>query len=101
MRKDKYKIQIGDILYEASLMRNKVIEYKIVDISVENYFLSREYKVIFKVEYKLGDLEFTSEKYLGDVIQWFDTIEEAEEELERLKLAYKTELKRYINEHGL
>lgn len=101
MRKDKHKIQIGDILYEVSLMRNKVIEYKIVDISVENYSYIREYKVVFKVEYKLDDLEFTSEKYLGDVIQWFDTIEEAEEELERLKLAYKTELKRYINEHGL
>lgn len=101
MRKDKYKIQIGDILYEASLMRNKVIEYKIVDAFVENYLYSGGYKVIFKVEYKLGDSEFTSEKYLGDVIQWFDTKEEAEEELERLKLAYKTELKRYINEHGL
>ena len=101
MRKNKHKIQIGDILYEVSLMRNKVIEYKIVDIFLENYSYVREYKVVFKVEYKLGDLEFTSEKYLGDVIQWFDTIEEADEELERLKLAYKTELERYINEHGL
>lgn len=81
MRKDKYKIQIGDILYEASISYGRVIEYKIVDVFVENYFLSGGYKVIFKVEYKLGESEFTSEKYLGDVTQWFDTKEEAEEEL--------------------
>lgn len=85
MRKDKYKIQIGDILYEASISYDRVIEYKIVDVFVENYFLSGGYKVIFKVEYKLGESEFTSEKYLGDVTQWFDTKEEAEEQLEHIR----------------
>ncbi len=35
MKKDKYKIQIGDVLYEPSKMYGKVIEHKILDYSEE------------------------------------------------------------------
>lgn len=48
MRKDKYKYQIGDILYEASTSYVKVFAWKIVDIFVENYVGGP--KVIFRVE---------------------------------------------------
>lgn len=37
MRKDKNKIQIGDVLYEISKMYGTVIEWEIVDIYLEDY----------------------------------------------------------------
>ena len=37
MKKDKYKIQIGDVMFEASKMYHKVIQHVIRDIYFEQY----------------------------------------------------------------
>lgn len=76
MRKDKYKYQIGDVLYEPSRMYKRIITWKIVYIVVEEYV--HDYKTIFVVE---SDTLRKATKYLTDVIRWRDTIEEAIEEL--------------------
>lgn len=76
MRQNKYKYQIGDILYEPSKMYNRVIEWQIVDIFVEEYVGG--YKTLFGV--KSNTLGKTT-KFLTDIIHWCDTCEEAIEEL--------------------
>lgn len=77
MRKDKHKYQIGDILYEPSKMYNRVIEWKIVDIFVEEYVGG--YKSIFIVNNSNTLVKTT--KFLTDIIHWCDTCEEAIKEL--------------------
>lgn len=72
MRKNKYKIQIGDVLYEASKMYGKVIEWRINDIFVEHYMGGD--KTILTVE---SPVYGRSEKFLSDVTHWHDTDEEA------------------------
>lgn len=84
MRKDKYKYQIGDILYEASTSYVKVFAWKIVDIFVENYVGGP--KVVFRVE---RDTEngwiWARDRYLSDIQMMYDTQKEAEEELNEWK----------------
>ncbi len=75
MKKDKYKIQIGDVLYEPSKMYGKVIEHKILDIYFENYVSG--YKTIVVTESYLGK----SSRFSADVLHWLDTAEKAEEVL--------------------
>ena len=72
MRKDKHKYQIGDVLYEPSKMYKRVITWQIVDILVEEYVSG--YKPIFVCESKSFD---RAEKFLTDIIHWFDTCDEA------------------------
>ena len=78
MRKNKFKIQIGDVLYEASETYHRVIEWKIKDIFVEHYIGGN--KTIFTVE---SPVFGRSEKFLGTVAYWHDTYEEAEKALMR------------------
>lgn len=75
MRKEKHKIQIGDVLYEPSKMYGKVIEHKIVDIFFEGYVLG--WKTMVVTESCLG----RSTKFCSDVLHWSDTREAAEEDL--------------------
>lgn len=75
MKKDKYKIQIGDVLYEPSKMYGKVIEHKILDIYFDNYVSG--YKTIVVTKSYLGK----SSRFSADVLRWFDTEEKAEEVL--------------------
>lgn len=75
MKKDKYKIQIGDVLYKPSKMYGKVIEHKILDIYFENYVSG--YKTIVVTESYLGK----SSRFSADVLHWLDTAEKAEEVL--------------------
>lgn len=78
MRKDKYKLQIGDVLYQASVSDVRVIEWEIVDIFVEDYVSG--YKTIFVVK---SDLFGCATKFFGDIILWHDSFEEAEEKLKK------------------
>lgn len=76
MRKDKYKWQIGDIVYEASKSYKKVFRYEIVDILVENYLSNP--KTIFVV--LVNHDEWVREKFMSDIVNGdcYDTREEAE-----------------------
>ena len=78
MRKDKYKIQRGDVLFEASKMYGKVIEWEIKDIFVEHYICND--KTIFVVE---SPVYGRCEKFHGDVAYWHNTPEEAEAALNK------------------
>ena len=72
-RQSKYKLQIGDVLYEPSKGRKKVIEWKIVNIFVEDYMCGS--KTILVVENEvLGKVH----KFLSDVRTWMDSAREAE-----------------------
>lgn len=70
-RKDKFKIQIGDILYEPSIMYGKVIKHEVIDCFVEDYISG--YKTIFVTKSYLG----ISCKFLNDIRAWCDTEEDA------------------------
>lgn len=72
MRKDKYKWQIGDIVYEASKSYGKVFEHEIVDIWIEDYLSGP--KTIVRV----NTGEWTKEKFMSDIVHYYNTREEAE-----------------------
>lgn len=48
MRKDRFKYQIGDVVYEPLEFERKIIEWKIIDIYVEDLIVSS--KTIFVIE---------------------------------------------------
>lgn len=77
MKKDKYKIQIGDVMFEASKMYNKVIQHTILDIYFEQYVSG--YKTVVVTESYLG----RHTKFASDVCNWYDTMNEAEEALNK------------------
>lgn len=76
MKKDKYKIQIGDLMCEASKMYGKVIQHTIKDIYFESYVTG--YKAVVVTDSCLG----IQHKFASDVVNWFDTVKEAERALE-------------------
>lgn len=71
MRADKYKIQIGDVLYQPIKAFKEVKKWEITNIFVEHYISGP--KTIFKVV--CNGIIYS--KFLGDVITWYDTEEEA------------------------
>ena len=77
MKKDKYKIQIGDLMFEASKMYNRVIQHMILDIYFEQYVTG--YKTVVVTDSYLG----RQNKYASDVCNWYDSAEEAEEALNK------------------
>ena len=79
MRQDKYKYQIGDVLYEASKTYHQVIEHKIIDIWVEDYIGGS--KTIFRTE----SPKWRYEKFFADIKAMFNTREAAEEALEKME----------------
>ena len=76
MRKNRFRIQTGDVLYESSKMYNKVIEWEIKNIFVEHYIGGD--KTIFLVE---SPVYGRQERFLSDVTHWYDTYKEAEKAL--------------------
>lgn len=76
MRKEKFKIQVGDVLYEPSIMYGKVIEHKVVNVFLKDYVSG--WKTMVVTESYIG----RGTKFCTDVINWFDTEEEAEKALE-------------------
>ena len=76
MRKEKFKIQVGDVLYEPSIMYGKVIEHKVVNVFLEDYVSG--WKTMIVTESYLG----IQHKYASDVVNWFDSAKEAEKALE-------------------
>lgn len=79
MRQNKNKLQVGDVLFEAFKMRKKVIEWKIVDIFVEDYMSGG--KVVFVAE---NAVYGRVERFISDVMYWHETYQEAHEFLREM-----------------
>ena len=78
MRKDKYKVQVGDTLYQASKSYNKVFAWKVSEIWIEDYIGGA--KTILRCTNGTWSEEF----FASDVKEWFDTREDAEKALKEL-----------------
>ena len=75
MKKDNYKIQVGDKLYQASKSYHKVFEWEILERWLEAYISG--YKTIVKCTNGTWVESF----FASDVIRLFATREEAEKAL--------------------
>lgn len=72
---DKYKIQIGDTLYQASTSYKKVFEWKILGIWLEEYL--NGFKTIVRCSNGIWAQEF----FASDVLDMYRTKEDAENAL--------------------
>lgn len=75
MRKDKYKIQVGDVLYEVNKWFNKVYEWKVLEIWLEDYVGGN------KTIVRCTNGTWTKEFFASDVIRFYSDKEEAEKAL--------------------
>lgn len=75
MVKEKYKIQIGDTLYQASKSYKKVFEWKLLDIWLEDYISGN------KTIVKCSNGSWTNEFFASDIIAMSRDREEAEAKL--------------------
>lgn len=72
MRKDKYKVQVGDELYQASKSYKKVFAWEVLAIWLEDYIGGT--KTILRCSNGTWIREF----FASDAREWFDTPEAAE-----------------------
>lgn len=70
--KDKYKIQIGDTLFEYNKGYRKIFEWKVLDIWVEDYISGG------KTIVKCSNSTWTQEFFASDVLHMYRNREEAE-----------------------
>lgn len=70
--KDKYKIQIGDTLYEYSKSYNKVFEWEVLDIWLEDYIGGN------KTIVKCSNGTWTKEFFVSDILAMYRSKETAE-----------------------
>lgn len=73
--KDRYKIQIGDVLYENSKSYNKIFEWKVIDIWLEDYISGN------KTIVKCSNGSWTKEFFVSDILAMYKTREEAQAKL--------------------
>lgn len=78
MRKDQYKVQVGDRLYQASKSYNKVFTWMVLEIWLEDYITG------VKTIVRCTNGAWTKEFFVSDVKEWFDTREEAEKALKEM-----------------
>ena len=69
--KDKYKIQIGDVLFEYSKSYHKIFEWKLLDIWLEDYIGGN------KTIVKCSNGTWTKEFFVADILAMSRTREEA------------------------
>ena len=78
MRKVKYKVQVGDELYQASKSYKKVFAWKVLAIWLEDYIGGT------KTILRCSNGTWIQEVFASDVKEWFDTREEAEAALKEM-----------------
>ena len=78
MRKDQYKVQEGDTLYQASKSYNKVFAWRVLEIWLEDYISG------VKTILRCTNGTWTKEFFASDVKEWFDTREEAVKALKEM-----------------
>lgn len=74
---NKNEIRIGDVLYEPSIMCNRVIEHKIVDLYMDKYISG--WGPIITTESQLG----RNSRFASDITHWCLTKEDAQKELDK------------------
>ena len=72
MRKEKYKVQVGDVLYQASKSYKKVFAWKVIAIWLEDYISGT------KTVLSCSNGTWAEEFFASDVREWFDMREDAE-----------------------
>lgn len=75
--KDKYKIQIGDVLFEYSKSYHKIFEWKVLDIWLEDYIGGN------KTIVKCSNGTQTKEFFVSDILAMCRSREEAEAKLRK------------------
>lgn len=75
--KDKYKIQIGDVLFEYSKSYHKIFEWKVLDIWLEDYIGGN------KTIVKCSNGTCTKEFFASDILVMCRSREEAEKKLRK------------------
>ena len=83
MRNAKFEITIGDEVFEASKMYNKVIGWKITGIKLEKYVSG--WKTIVRLENTYNFFGGAT-KFLSDVLHMYETKEDAEKALSGEKI---------------
>ena len=78
MRKDKYKVQVGDVLYQASKSYKKGFAWKVIAIWLEDYISGR------KTVLSCSNGTWAEEFFASDVRGWFDDREAAVAVLEEM-----------------
>lgn len=80
---NKNEIRIGDVLYEPSIMYNRVIEHRIVDMYMERYISG--WGTIITTESWLG----RSDRFASDVTHWHLTKEDAQKVVDKRMKAFE------------
>lgn len=78
MTKDKFKIQVGDTLYQASKSYGRVFEWEVIAIWLEDYIGGN--KTIVKCSNGVWSEEF----FVADILAMKRTREEAEKAIEEV-----------------
>ena len=77
--KDKYKIQIGDVLFEYSKSYHRIFEWEVLDIWLEDYIGGN------KTIVKCSNGTRTKEFFVSDILAMCRSREEAEAKLKEQK----------------
>ena len=80
---NKNEIRIGDVFYEPSIMCNRVIEHKIVDLYMEKYISG--WGTIITTESQLG----RNSRFASDVTHWKLTQEDAQKVIDKRTKAFE------------
>lgn len=68
--KDKFKIQIGDVLFEYNKSYNKIFEWKVLDIWLEDYISGN------KTIVKCSNGTWAKEFFVADILAMYRSREE-------------------------
>lgn len=80
---NKNEIRIGNVLYEPSIMYNRVIEHRIVDMYMEKYISG--WGTIITTESQLG----RNNRFASDVTHWKLTQEDAQKVIDKRTKAFE------------
>ena len=77
--RDKYKIQIGDVLYQPTDSYSRVFEWKVLDIWLEDYIGGN--KTIIKCSNGTWSKEF----FVADILAMYRSKDQAEQKLKEVR----------------
>ena len=77
--RDKYKIKIGDVLYQASKSYNKVFEWRVLDIWLEDYIGGN------KTIVKCSNGTWSEEFFVADILAMCRSKDQAEQKLKEMR----------------
>lgn len=72
-KKDNYKIQVGDKLYQNSKAYGRIFEWEVIEIYLEAYLSG------YKTRVKCFNGSYAQTFFASDIVDFFDTKEETEQ----------------------